>query len=281
MQGAEETKPVDAFDLDSEQDDDGTKNKRGAPSTLTDLLRDNEALRQKVTSYKMQLKFRDEQLKLLTEQLALERAKRERDALAREQEKLSWTNATRKLNRELKRERFERSVAMARVNSNPHHQHQNNPSSLSAAQSLDRRRRRGLQGAAAAQGRMTAMNSNANEGPSFYVVQNAGTAEVNGAFYQDGYFDGACKYTKQGKWNGENVTFGIFQCTVSNQTRHWYISIVPSGANEAPGTSADTDFYTSPVTPEFTKVPPTSGWEMSQEGLAPPPSVSATGMHPW
>ena len=111
-----------------------------------------------------------------------------------------------------------------------------------------------------------------NEGPAQIVVEGSGTPGVNGKYHQDGYFENACKYGKEGTWNGTSQKFNIFQCNVSNNTRHWYISIVPVRGN--PGTSADIDFYTAPVTQDCTKVPPADGWSKAQEGADPPPRLS-------
>ena len=112
----------------------------------------------------------------------------------------------------------------------------------------------------------------ANEGPPQIVVEGCGTLGVNGTYHQDGYFENACKYAKEGQWNGSNHKFNIFQCNVSNNTRHWYISIVP--VRGSPGTSADIDFYTAPLTPDCAKIPPATGWAKAQEGSAPLPRLS-------
>ena len=111
----------------------------------------------------------------------------------------------------------------------------------------------------------------ANEGPFQIVIESCGTPGVNGVYQQDGVFETACKYVKQGLWKGRTHKFSIFQCHVSNNTRHWYISIVPHGN---PGTSADIDFYTAPVTADSLKIPPTTGWTKAQEGMDPAPIVS-------
>ena len=112
----------------------------------------------------------------------------------------------------------------------------------------------------------------ANEGPTQIIVEGCGTPGVNGTYHQDGYFGNACKYAKEGVWNGASQKFNIFQCNVSNNTRHWYISIVP--VRGSPGTSADIDFYTAPLTPECQKIPPASGWAKAQEGTHPAPRLS-------
>jgi hypothetical protein len=112
----------------------------------------------------------------------------------------------------------------------------------------------------------------ANDGPFQVVIEDCGTHGVNGTYHQDGYFENACKYAKQGVWKSSTVKFSIFQCHVSNNTRHWYISIVPSRGS--PGTSADIDFYTAPVLDENDKIPPATGWIKAQEGTEPVPVLS-------
>jgi hypothetical protein len=111
-----------------------------------------------------------------------------------------------------------------------------------------------------------------NEGPYQVVIESAGTPEVNGVYNQDGSFENACKYFREGKWRGVDYRFHIFQCNVSNSTKHWYISIVPYGGN--PGTSSDMDFYSAPVTPECIRIPPTIGWVRAPEGQEPSPELS-------
>lgn len=109
----------------------------------------------------------------------------------------------------------------------------------------------------------------ANDGPFQIFVQGAGNPAVDGAYSQDGFFSNACRYTKHGRWNETDYKFYIFQCPVSNNTRHWYISIVPYGGN--PGTSSDIDFYTAPVQEECLRIPPKSGWVKANEGTDPSP----------
>jgi hypothetical protein len=77
------------------------------------------------------------------------------------------------------------------------------------------------------------------------IVQGAGLDVINGVYVRDGIVDGAGRYVKKAIWNGVEDTFSLFRCNVSNNTQHWFISIVPVGAQ--PGTNADTDFYSAPV----------------------------------
>jgi ubiquitin carboxyl-terminal hydrolase 9/24 len=110
--------------------------------------------------------------------------------------------------------------------------------------------------------------------PKDIVVEGCGTPGVNGVYTPDGVFENAGKYGKAGVWDNRNHRFSIFQCNVSNNTRHWYISIVPVGGN--PGTSADLDFFTAPIgrnQAPTSKVPPPDGWTKAQEGADPPPTL--------
>jgi len=110
-----------------------------------------------------------------------------------------------------------------------------------------------------------------NDRPFHITVQGAGNPAVNGVYSQDGLFSNACRYAKQGHWNSNDYTFFIFQCQVSDNTRHWYISIVPYSGD--PGTGSDIDFYSAPVTEECKHIPPRVGWVLSDEGKDPSPSL--------
>ena len=116
-----------------------------------------------------------------------------------------------------------------------------------------------------------------NEGPYQIVIEGAGTRAVNGVYSQDGYFENACKYCKDGRWKESEQKFYIFQCNVSNNTKHWYISIVPFGGN--PGTSSDIDFYSAPAGHECLRVPPDKGWVKAPEGTDPAPRLEFRNRH--
>jgi hypothetical protein len=103
------------------------------------------------------------------------------------------------------------------------------------------------------------------------IVSNAGNEEVNGNYMRDGICEGAHKFSKNGVFNGSDCTYSLFKCNVSNNTQHWYISVVPHGT--LPGTSNDIDFYSASVTPECHIVPPSNGWNKAAEGTHPPPSI--------
>ncbi len=108
-------------------------------------------------------------------------------------------------------------------------------------------------------------------GPARVVVEGAGNPAVNGVYVRDGFFERASKFKRKGEYGSKPCDFSLFQCNVSNNTKHWYISIVPTGS--VPGTSADTDFYSAPVTDLCTEFPPLSGWTKSNEGHDPPPTL--------
>jgi hypothetical protein len=108
--------------------------------------------------------------------------------------------------------------------------------------------------------------------PELVIVQGAGLEVINGMYHRDGMFENAGKYTKEGHWKGVDEIFSLFRCNVSNNTQHWYISIVPPGVQ--PGTNTDIDFYSAPVNEQNPDVPPARGWTKANEGQGQPPTVS-------
>jgi ubiquitin carboxyl-terminal hydrolase 9/24 len=110
-----------------------------------------------------------------------------------------------------------------------------------------------------------------HDGPTHIIVDGAGNPAVNGTYIQDGAFEQAIRYVRDGIWRTLRYRFFIFLCNVSNNTKHWYISIVPDGVN--PGTSSDIDFYTAPITEASLSVPPTTGWAKAGEGKDPAPRL--------
>jgi ubiquitin carboxyl-terminal hydrolase 9/24 len=107
--------------------------------------------------------------------------------------------------------------------------------------------------------------------PASIVISGAGVEFVNGSYAKDGSCDGVLKYSKTGQFRGGNAIFSIFKCDVSNNTKHWYISIVPPDTH--PGSSSDIDFYSAPVTPDCQDLPPLSGWVKANEGEDPAPNL--------
>jgi ubiquitin carboxyl-terminal hydrolase 9/24 len=103
------------------------------------------------------------------------------------------------------------------------------------------------------------------------VISGAGLDAINGIYHRDGEFDGVGKYTRKGTWKGMEEAFSLFRCNVSNNTSHWYISIVPVGVQ--PGTNTDIDFYSAPVNPQNPNLPPIHGWTKANEGIPPSPVV--------
>jgi ubiquitin carboxyl-terminal hydrolase 9/24 len=108
--------------------------------------------------------------------------------------------------------------------------------------------------------------------PERVIVQGAGLDVINGIYYREGLFENAGKYTKEGNWKGVDDIFSLFRCNVSNNTKHWYISIVPPGVQ--PGTNTDIDFYSAPMNEQNPDVPPARGWTKANEGQGQPPTVS-------
>lgn len=114
----------------------------------------------------------------------------------------------------------------------------------------------------------------AGDGLSHITVEGAGNPAVNGLYMQDGFFERALRYVRHVRDRnspGKTQRFYIFLCNVVNHTKHWYILIVPAGANL--GTSSDIDFYTAPVTAASQTVPPKTGWSKTSKGIDPPPRL--------
>ena len=91
------------------------------------------------------------------------------------------------------------------------------------------------------------------------VVEGAGLREINGNYKRLGSFDGVSKFMRTTKYNGRSVDFLLFRCKLTDDSRRWYISIVPENAN--PGTNADIDFYAAPAHRSVDpNIPPRDGW---------------------
>ncbi len=104
-------------------------------------------------------------------------------------------------------------------------------------------------------------------------VRNAGSVQVNGVYNCTSKFNGVDLYsTKSGIWNGDQVTFTLFRCRLSDSTKRWYISIIPP--NNTPGTSKDIDFYMTTAHGGMTEVPHGYTWQtVKGRGSDPPPAV--------
>jgi len=110
------------------------------------------------------------------------------------------------------------------------------------------------------------------QGAEKILVEGAGLEAINGTYVRDGDFDGAGKYTKKGILNGAQEDISLFRCNVNNNTKHWYLSIVPNGVQ--PGTNTDIDFYSAPVNDQMPEFPPSTDWTKASEGMIPAPSVT-------
>lgn len=61
-------------------------------------------------------------------------------------------------------------------------------------------------------------------------VKDCGIPQINGTYRRDGFCDDVPKYTKRELWEGKEETFMLFRCKLSDNTRRWYISIVPGNS---------------------------------------------------
>ena len=103
-----------------------------------------------------------------------------------------------------------------------------------------------------------------------YLVEGAGTSQVNGLYQVNGEFDGCNTYVCR---NGDQ-TYTLFRCKMPSGTRRWYISITPERGN--PGTATDIDFYYIPVQPNV-MTPPLANWKIwtkNPNAGNPPPRLS-------
>jgi len=104
------------------------------------------------------------------------------------------------------------------------------------------------------------------------AVRGAGANQVNGIYTCTSKFDGVDLYTKNGNWQGNQVTFTLFRCRLSDNTKRWYISIIPE--NNTPGTSKDMDFYMAPARCGMPEIPHEYQWTTNKAyGIDPPPVV--------
>ncbi|CAB9531273.1 expressed unknown protein [Seminavis robusta] len=102
--------------------------------------------------------------------------------------------------------------------------------------------------------------------PMEIKVEGAGAEGVNGVYFQDGSFNGKCKYSKEGVYEGNPCVFWLFSDT------WWYVSIPDENF---PGSTTDKDFYRS-ATDHFeeNELPaPSTVWEIEDYGIEPTPQL--------
>ena len=111
-------------------------------------------------------------------------------------------------------------------------------------------------------------------------VRRAGMPEVNGTYTQSGTCDQAPKYFKDSIYEGEHARFQLFRCKLTDDSRRFYISIVPDGT--LPGTSKDRDFYSASggTYQNSFDFPPRDGWNsIKGMGQDPPPILDFNSHH--
>jgi len=105
-------------------------------------------------------------------------------------------------------------------------------------------------------------------------VSGAGLEAINGMYEKVGTVDGVGKYTKVVNVEGRNELLSLYRCQLHDNTRKWFISIVPTG--QLPGTTKDIDYYWAPCSNDVkgTLLPPEQGWEFIKEnGKLPNPTL--------
>ncbi|KAL7554446.1 hypothetical protein ACHAWF_017892 [Thalassiosira exigua] len=107
------------------------------------------------------------------------------------------------------------------------------------------------------------------------VVEGCGVSEINGIYKRSGHYDDVPKYSRTTRYNGRDEEFSLFRCKLTDNTRRWYISIVPLGSH--PGTTKDIDFYAAVPNANGTdgQGPPRDNWMCipNSDGAMPPPVV--------
>jgi len=104
------------------------------------------------------------------------------------------------------------------------------------------------------------------------IVFGAGLKTVNGIYNYNGVFDTVAMYSKIGMWEKRKVTFSLFRCSMNDNTKSWYISIVPK--NMQPGTYRVTDFYVATATGDESELPDSVLWMTANEGAEPAPTAA-------
>ena len=102
-------------------------------------------------------------------------------------------------------------------------------------------------------------------------VKGCGIPDINGYFTQSGSCDGVPMYTKISIYQGHE-TVSMFRCKIDDDTRRWYISIVPTDAAH-PGTNQDNDFYAAIPDDKDGIFPPQANWMHIGMSSSPVPKV--------
>jgi Ran GTPase-activating protein (RanGAP) involved in mRNA processing and transport len=103
-------------------------------------------------------------------------------------------------------------------------------------------------------------------------VKGCGIPDINGYFTQSGSCDGVLMYTKISIYQGHETVFSMFRCKIYDDTRRWYISIVPTDAAH-PGTNQDYDFYAAIPDDKDGIFPPQANWMPNDMSSSPAPKV--------
>merc|ERR1712238_646721 len=103
-------------------------------------------------------------------------------------------------------------------------------------------------------------------------IQGCGLQEINGFFRRVGDHDECPRFSRVTEFRGREEVFSLFRCRLTDNTRRWYISIVPK--NIQPGTNKDTDFYLATATGDQSELPDSDTWMTAKEnGTDPAPKV--------
>ena len=118
------------------------------------------------------------------------------------------------------------------------------------------------------------LESNYRDIKGSVVVRGAGLDVVNGIYIRHSEkWDSVDQFIKRGLFKDASCEFTLFRCFLSDNTRRWYISIVPE--NSHPGTNADVDFYSCTASGAVNERPCIDyNWVIETgNGIHPPPIV--------
>ncbi|GMH86528.1 hypothetical protein TrVE_jg4673 [Triparma verrucosa] len=110
-------------------------------------------------------------------------------------------------------------------------------------------------------------------------LMGAGVEACNGRYGHSGTFDRVGKWTKEAVVNGATVTMCVYRCKLDDDSRRWFVSVIPKG--QKPGTNRDVDYYGNSSLGEGF-YPPTHGWtavtDTNGAGMSPGPIISFGGI---
>eukprot|EP00956_Cyclotella_meneghiniana_P022766 scaffold43428_cov22-Cyclotella_meneghiniana.AAC.2 len=130
-----------------------------------------------------------------------------------------------------------------------------------------------------------------SDNPDEIILSGCGVSEANGTYERDGDHNGSPRYSKKGKWKGENEIFDIFRCSrmVSRSfpghtddesdilhylviSKTWFIGI--RGKCQVYFSGICSRCRSCRSSCRCISVPPSGGWEVLEDRVQPPPKIT-------